>query len=43
MLHADAKSADLVRRVDEMTGSVSWRLTAPLRRLNALRNGRRAR
>jgi Glycosyltransferase like family len=43
MLHADAKSADLVRQVDEMTGSISWRLTAPLRRLNALRKARRAR
>jgi hypothetical protein len=43
MLHADAKSADLVRQVDEMTGSISWRLTAPLRRLNAIRKGRRAR
>jgi hypothetical protein len=43
MLHADAKSADLARQVEEMTGSISWRLTAPLRRLNAIRKGRRAR
>jgi glycosyl transferase family 2 len=43
MLHADAKSAHLVRQVDEMTGSISWRVTAPLRRLNAMRRRRRAR
>jgi len=34
LMQADAK-------VNEVTGSVSWRLTTPLRRLNALRKGRR--
>jgi hypothetical protein len=43
MLHADARNADLARQVEEMTGSISWRITAPLRRLNAIRKGRRAR
>jgi hypothetical protein len=43
MLHADAKSAHLAQQVDEMTGSISWRMTAPLRRLNAARRARRAR
>ena len=37
MQHADAKIAQLERRLDEVAGSTSWRVTAPLRRLNALR------
>ena len=43
MLNATAKSDHLVRQVDEMTGSISWRITAPLRRLNAMRRARRSR
>jgi hypothetical protein len=34
MLQADAKTAQLERRLDAVTQSTSWRLTAPLRRLN---------
>jgi hypothetical protein len=37
MLHADAKTAEVERRLDEVTTSTSWRLTAPLRRVNGLR------
>jgi GT2 family glycosyltransferase len=36
MLHADAKTVELERRLDKLTTSTSWRLTAPLRRVNAL-------
>jgi GT2 family glycosyltransferase len=43
MLHADAEKARLERELAIVTGSTSWRLTAPLRRLNALRRARRAR
>jgi hypothetical protein len=43
MMQAEAKTDHLVRQVDEMTGSISWRATAPLRRLNAMRRARRAR
>jgi hypothetical protein len=43
MLHADAEKARLERELEEVTGSTSWRLTAPLRRLNAARKARRAR
>ena len=43
MMQAEARSDHLVRQVDEMTGSISWRVTAPLRRLNAIRRARRAR
>jgi hypothetical protein len=43
MMHAEARADHLVRQVDEMTGSISWRVTAPLRRLNAMRRARRAR
>jgi hypothetical protein len=43
MLHADAEKARLERELGIVTGSTSWRLTAPLRRLNALRRARRAR
>jgi hypothetical protein len=37
MQHADAKISLLERELEEVTTSTSWRLTAPLRRLNALR------
>jgi hypothetical protein len=43
MLHADARTAQLERRLEAMAGSASWRLTAPLRRLAALRRALRAR
>ena len=43
MLRADAEKARLERELQIVTGSTSWRLTAPLRRLNALRRARRAR
>jgi glycosyl transferase family 2 len=41
MHEADARKADLERQVEEMTGSISWRITEPLRRLNALRRSLR--
>jgi hypothetical protein len=43
-LQSDARIALLERQMDEMTSSVGWRLTEPLRRLNALRRrlGRRS-
>jgi hypothetical protein len=34
---ADARKAHLERQVEEMTTSIGWRITEPLRRLNALR------
>jgi hypothetical protein len=37
MLVADARVAGLERALADATGSASWRITAPLRRLNALR------
>lgn len=37
MMHADAKNRQLQREIDEMRESIGWRLTEPLRRLNALR------
>jgi GT2 family glycosyltransferase len=40
MLHADAEKARLQRELDVVTQSTSWRLTAPLRWLNARRRGR---
>jgi GT2 family glycosyltransferase len=40
MLHADAEKARLERELDTVTGSTSWRLTAPLRWLNARRRAR---
>jgi hypothetical protein len=43
MMQAEARSSDLARQVEEMTNSISWRITAPLRRLNAIRRARRAR
>ncbi len=36
-LKADARALQLVRSLEEVTESTSWQLTAPLRRLNALR------
>ena len=41
MHQADARKGDLERQVEEMTGSISWRITEPLRRLNALRRNLR--
>ena len=38
---ADARKAHLERQVEEMTGSISWQITEPLRRLNALRRSLR--
>jgi hypothetical protein len=43
MLHADAEKVRLQRELAEVTGSTSWRLTRPLRRLNIARKARRAR
>jgi len=43
MLHADAEKTQLARELAEVTESTSWRLTRPLRRLNAARRARRAR
>ena len=37
MHQADARKAELERQVEEMTESISWRITEPLRRLNAFR------
>jgi hypothetical protein len=43
-LQLDARELELQRALDETMGSISWRITAPLRRLNAWRKrlGRRA-
>jgi hypothetical protein len=41
MLHADARTAQLERRLGALAGSTSWRATAPLRRLAALRRALR--
>jgi Glycosyltransferase like family len=43
MMHAEAKNLQLARELAEVTESTSWRATAPLRRLNALRKARRRR
>jgi hypothetical protein len=43
MLQAEARTTQLERQLDAAMGSISWRLTAPLRRLNAARRARRAR
>jgi hypothetical protein len=43
MLHADAETIRLQRELAEVTESTSWRVTRPLRRLNAARRARRAR
>jgi hypothetical protein len=42
-LQSDARARQLQRELDTVTGSTSWRLTAPLRRLNALRSAARRR
>jgi glycosyl transferase family 2 len=41
MHQADARKAHLERQVEEMTESIGWRITEPLRRLNALRRSLR--
>jgi hypothetical protein len=41
MLHADAKNKQLKGEIDEMAESISWRITEPLRRLNARRRALR--
>jgi hypothetical protein len=43
MLHADAEKIRLQRELAEVTESTSWRVTRPLRRLNAARRARQAR
>ena len=43
MLQADAEKLRLERELAEVTESTSWRLTTPLRRLNAARRARRTR
>jgi hypothetical protein len=43
MLHADAETIRLQRELAEVTESTSWRVTRPLRRLNAARRARQAR
>jgi Glycosyltransferase like family len=40
MLQAEARAKQLQRELEQVTHSRSWRLTAPLRRLNAARRGR---
>ncbi len=37
LLQADARTAQHARRMKELTNTTGWRLTAPLRRLNAAR------
>jgi hypothetical protein len=39
-LQRDAQAAELENRLAEVTGSMSWRITEPLRRLNAIRKAR---
>jgi Glycosyltransferase like family len=41
MMHADARLVQLQRELDVQTESLSWRLTAPLRKANAYRRDRR--
>jgi hypothetical protein len=36
-LQLDARELELQRALDETTNSISWRITGPLRRLNAWR------
>ena len=40
MLQAEARTTQLERELDAVTGSTSWRATAPLRRLKAARRAR---
>jgi hypothetical protein len=40
-LQRDAQSEELERRLEEVTGTLSWRITEPLRWLNARRKARR--
>jgi Glycosyltransferase like family len=40
-LQRDAQAAELENRLEEVIGSLSWRITEPLRRLNAIRKARR--
>jgi hypothetical protein len=42
-LQADARELELQRALEAATGSLSWRLTAPLRKLNELRRSRASR
>ena len=42
-MQSDARATLLARQLDEVTTSTSWRLTAPLRRVNALRRRATAR
>jgi Glycosyltransferase like family len=37
LLEADARERQLTEALDSATGSISWRITAPLRRLNSIR------
>jgi Glycosyltransferase like family len=39
-LRADARVLELERQLDEMTSTIGWRMTEPLRRLNQLRRER---
>jgi GT2 family glycosyltransferase len=41
LLQADARTAAHARRLEQVTGTASWRVTAPLRRINAWRKARR--
>jgi hypothetical protein len=41
-LQRDAREKEFEDRMQEVTGSVSWHITEPLRRLNALRKARRS-
>ena len=41
MMHADARLQQIERDLKVTTDSLSWRITAPLRRANAYRRGRR--
>jgi hypothetical protein len=43
MLQADARALQLERQLEEVTGSTTWRVTAPLRGIGALRKRRRLR
>jgi hypothetical protein len=43
LLEADARTASNARRLEEVTSTVSWRVTEPLRRMNAWRRALRQR